>query len=58
MGEPIKKAERSLLSTKIFLKLLSLETIIQRSVLTAFLLGQKAKFVFDKPNAEDLVFLK
>ncbi|WP_448268162.1 hypothetical protein [Nostoc sp. DSM 114159] len=57
MGEPIKKVERSLLSTKIFLKLLSLETIMQ-SVLTAFLLGQKAKFVFDKPNAEDLVFLK
>ncbi|MGV0106316.1 hypothetical protein NSTCB13_05125 [Nostoc sp. DSM 114160] len=57
MGESIKKAERSLLSTKIFLKLLSLETIMQ-SVLTALLLGQKAKFVFDKPNAEDLVFLK
>ncbi|MDZ7970343.1 MAG: hypothetical protein RM368_36355 [Nostoc sp. DedSLP03] len=57
MGEPIKKAERSLFSTKIFLKLLSLEIIMQ-SVLTAFLYSQKAKFVFDKPNAEDLVFLK
>ncbi|MDZ8068140.1 MAG: hypothetical protein RMY64_21340 [Nostoc sp. DedQUE08] len=57
MGEPIKKAERSLLSTKIFLKLLSLEIIMQ-SVLTAFLSSQKAKLVFDEPKAEDLVFLK
>ncbi|MFN6480411.1 hypothetical protein [Nostoc sp. DedQUE07] len=57
MGEPIKKAERSLLSTKIFLKLLSLEIIMQR-VLTAFLSSQKAKLVFDEPKAEDLVFLK
>ncbi|MDM9580753.1 MULTISPECIES: hypothetical protein [unclassified Nostoc] len=53
----IKKAERSHFPTKIFLKLLSLETIMQR-FLTAFLLGQKAKFVLEKPNAEDLVFLK
>ncbi|MEH1968956.1 zinc-binding dehydrogenase [Nostoc sp.] len=27
-------------------------------VLTALLPGQKAKFILEKPNAEDLVFLK
>ncbi|MBN4002854.1 MAG: zinc-binding dehydrogenase [Nostoc sp. LPT] len=31
--------------------------MIQR-VLTAFFPSQKAKFLFEKPNAEDLVFLK
>ncbi|MEH1937735.1 MAG: NAD(P)-dependent alcohol dehydrogenase [Nostoc sp.] len=35
----------------------SAETVVQ-SVLTAFLPGQKAKFVFEKPNAKDLVYLK
>lgn len=28
------------------------------SVLTAFLPGQKAKLMFEKPNAQDLVYLK
>ncbi|WP_375514365.1 hypothetical protein [uncultured Nostoc sp.] len=59
-----RKAQRSLFQTKKFLKLngiittlSTLETIVQR-VLTAFLSGHKAKFVFEKTNAEDLVFFK
>ncbi|MEH2389404.1 MAG: NAD(P)-dependent alcohol dehydrogenase [Nostoc sp.] len=35
----------------------SAETVVQ-SLLTAFLPGQKAKFVFEKANAKDLVYLK
>ncbi|MEH2047509.1 MAG: hypothetical protein V7L12_30410 [Nostoc sp.] len=52
-----RKTKRSLFPTKRVLKLPSVETIMQ-NVLTAFLPSQKAKFVFEKPNAEDLVFLK
>ncbi|MEH2421932.1 MAG: NAD(P)-dependent alcohol dehydrogenase [Nostoc sp.] len=33
------------------------ETVVQ-SVLTTFLPGQKAKFFFEKPNTQDLVYLK
>ncbi|MEH2399681.1 hypothetical protein [Nostoc sp.] len=66
MGElrVTKKAERSLSQTKkssnrtvFILPQLSHETVVQ-SVLTAFLPGQKAKFILDKRNAKGLVFLK
>jgi len=57
--------KRSLSQTKKVLKpngiyittLPSAETVVQ-SVLTAFLPGQKAKLVLEKPNAKDLVDLK
>ncbi|MEH2181515.1 NAD(P)-dependent alcohol dehydrogenase [Nostoc sp.] len=57
--------KRSLSQTKKVLKsngiyittLPSSETAVQ-SVLTAFLPGQKAKLVFEKPNAKDLLYLK
>ncbi|MEH1775281.1 NAD(P)-dependent alcohol dehydrogenase [Nostoc sp.] len=32
--------------------------VLLESVLTAFLPGRKAKFLFEKPNAKDLLFLK
>lgn len=32
--------------------------VFLESVLTAFLPGQKAKFIFEKPNTQDLVYLK
>lgn len=32
--------------------------VFLESVLTAFLPGQKAKFLFEKPNTQDLVYLK
>ncbi|BAZ51981.1 alcohol dehydrogenase zinc-binding domain-containing protein [Nostoc sp. NIES-4103] len=56
---------RSLLDTKkvlkpngIYITTLPSPQVVVESVLTAFLPGQKAKFVFEKPNSQDLNHLK
>ncbi|MBH8562676.1 NAD(P)-dependent alcohol dehydrogenase [Nostoc sp. CENA67] len=56
---------RSLLDTKkvlkpngIYITTLPSPKVVVESVLTSFLPGQKAKFVFEKPNSQDLNYLK
>ncbi|MCG6134299.1 MAG: NAD(P)-dependent alcohol dehydrogenase [Nostoc sp. LLA-1] len=58
-------AKRSLSSCKrvlkphgIYISTLPTPEVLVQIVLTAFLPGQKAKFVLEKPNAPDLVYLK
>ncbi len=57
--------KRSLSQTKkvlkpngIYITTLPGPEVLLESVLTAFLPGQKAKFLFEKPNVKDLLFLK
>ncbi|WP_375514367.1 NAD(P)-dependent alcohol dehydrogenase [uncultured Nostoc sp.] len=52
------QTKRVLKSNGVYITTLPSPEVLLESVLTALLPGQKAKFLFEKPNAKDLLFLK
>ncbi|MEA5514187.1 NAD(P)-dependent alcohol dehydrogenase [Nodularia sp. UHCC 0506] len=54
----LSNCKRVLTPNGIYISTLPTPEVLIQSVLTAFLPGQKAKFVIERPNTEDLVYLK
>lgn len=54
----LSQTKRVLKPNGIYITTLPSPKVLLESVLTAFLSGQKAKFLFEKPNVKDLLFLK
>ncbi|WP_414548928.1 NAD(P)-dependent alcohol dehydrogenase [Anabaena sp. CCY 0017] len=54
----LSNCKRVLTPNGIYISTLPTPEVLVQSVLTAFLPGQKAKFVIERPNTEDLVYLK
>ncbi|MEH1968954.1 NAD(P)-dependent alcohol dehydrogenase [Nostoc sp.] len=54
----LSQTKRVLKPKGIYITTLPSPEVLLEGVLTAFLPGQKAKFILEKPNAQDLVYLK
>jgi NADPH:quinone reductase-like Zn-dependent oxidoreductase len=54
----LSQTKRVLKSNGIYITTLPSPEVLLEGVLTAFLPGQKAKFILEKPNTQDLVYLK
>ncbi|MCC5599122.1 NAD(P)-dependent alcohol dehydrogenase [Nostoc favosum] len=54
----LSQTKRVLKPNGIYITTLPSPKVLLESVLTAFLPGQKAKFILEKPNTQDLVYLK
>jgi 2-desacetyl-2-hydroxyethyl bacteriochlorophyllide A dehydrogenase len=54
----LSKCKRVLKPEGIYISTLPTPEVLIQSLLTAFFPGQKAKFVIERPNTEDLVYLK
>jgi NADPH:quinone reductase-like Zn-dependent oxidoreductase len=54
----LSQTKRVLKPNGIYITTLPSPEVLLESVLTTFLPGQKAKFLFEKPNTKDLLFLK
>ncbi|GAX37681.1 NAD(P)-dependent alcohol dehydrogenase [Nodularia sp. NIES-3585] len=54
----LSNCKRVLKPNGIYISTLPTPEVLIQSVLTAFLPGQKAKFVIERPNTQDLVYLK